>query len=560
MNKTMTGYPSIDKPWLKYYTDEQINAPLPHMTAYEYLRQQNAGREDLQAIDSAFGNYTYRELFSMIDRTAASLWQLGVKKGQIVLEMLPVMPHESFLFYGVDVIGAALAPLAPMYPTEEVCKAARKFGAALFFTFDMLLTPDMEQAVYAQTGVQHIVSIGAVQTRDPRTLTWEAFLALGEGVTLPEISRDPEDLLFLASTGGSTGEPKSVMLNDNCFNIAVHQYINSALDYQPADRWMRLWPIFSASAAIVNFHLPMCAGMNNLLRMFPENLKHFDQMILGDKPHHLIMIPQLLDAIEDSELLDGQDLSHVKTAGCGGLSMTAQFEERVSAFYKKLNISCFLGHGWGCTESSTCGTMRMNHETTRIGTVGIPHLNTVVAVFDPDTGEEMQYGQVGELCVLTPANMMGYYGDSQTTAQVLRPHNDGSVWLHNGDLGSMDKNGIVTVTGRMTRVIFVFPTAKIYPQAMESAVSKVEGVQEVVFCEVPDKAHEGFFLPVCFIVPDGKHSPDEVVRNVEAFCKETMPEYAWPAAIRVRDRLPLTRVGKPDVRALEAELLAEGRV
>ena len=153
MNKPLTGYPSIDKPWLKYYTEEQINAPLPHMTAYEYLRQQNAGHEDLQAIDSAFGNYTYRGLFDMIDRTAAALWQLGMKKRQIVLEMLPVMPHESFLFYGVDITGAALAPLAPMYPTEEVCKAARKFDAALFFTFDMLLTPEMEQAVYAQTGV-----------------------------------------------------------------------------------------------------------------------------------------------------------------------------------------------------------------------------------------------------------------------------------------------------------------------------------------------------------------------------------------------------------------------
>ena len=556
MNKMLTGYPSIDKPWLKYYTEEQINAPLPHMTAYEYLRQQNAGHEDLQAIDSAFGNYTYCELFSMIDRTAAALWQLGVKKGQIVLEMLPVMPHESFLFYGVDVTGAALAPLAPMYPTEEVCKAARKFDAALFFTFDMLLTPEMEQAVYTQTGVQHIVSIGAAQTRDPRTMTWEAFLALGEGKPMPEISRDPKDLLFLASTGGSTGEPKSVMLNDNCFNIAVHQYINSALDYQAGDRWMRLWPIFSASAAIANFHLPLCVGMNNLLRVFPVKLESFDRMVLDDKPHHLIMIPQLLDAVEDSKLLDGQDLSHVKTAGCGGLSMTAQFEERVSAFYKKLNISCFLGHGWGCTESSTCGTMRMNHVTTRIGTVGIPHLNTTVGVFDPDTGAEMQYGQVGELCILSPANMMGYYRDLQTTEQVLRTHHDGSVWLHNGDLGSMDKDGIVTVKGRMTRVIFVFPTAKIYPQAMESAVSKVEGVQEVVFCQVPDQKHEGFFLPVCFIVPDGKHDSAEIVRNVRAFCRETMPEYAWPAAIHLRDRLPLTRVGKPDVRKLEAELLA----
>lgn len=556
MKTSLTGYPSIDKPWLKYYTAEQISAPLPHMTAYEYLRQQNAGREALQAIDSAFGCYTFGEMFRMIDRTAASLWQLGVKKGQIVLEMLPVMPHESFLFYGVDVVGAALAPLAPMYPAEEVCKAARKFGAALFFTFDMLLTPEMEQAVYAQTGVEHIVSIGAAQTRDPRTLTWEAFLALGEGVPLPEISRDPEELLFLASTGGSTGEPKSVMLNDNCFNAAVHQFRNSALPYDAGDRWIRLWPLFSATAAASNNHLPFCCGMHMLIRPFPEDITTFDQIVLEAKPEHLMLIPQLLDVLEASPLMAGADLSYVKSVGCGGLGITSQFEERAYRFFREHNMDCFLGYGWGCTESSAAAAHRHNQETTKNGKIGIPLVRSIVGVFDPETTQELRYDQEGELCIHSPNLMMGYYHDEQMTRNVIRRHDDGRLWLHTGDLGTINSDGFVTVKGRMTRVIFVFPTAKIYPQAMESAVSKVEGVQEVVFCEVPDKAHEGFFLPVCFIVPDGRHSPEEVIRNVEAFCRETMPEYAWPAAIHIRDRLPLTRVGKPDVRALETELLA----
>ena len=556
MNKTLTGYPSIDKPWLKYYTEEQINAPLPHMTAYEYLRQQNAGHEDLQAIDSAFGNFTYRELFSMIDRTAAALWQLGVKKGQIVLEMLPVMPHESFLFYGVDVTGAALAPLAPMYPTEEVCKAARKFDAALFFTFDLLLTPAMEQAVYTQTGVQHIVSIGAAQTRDPRTMTWEVFLALGEGKPMPEISRNPEDLLFLASTGGSTGEPKSVMLNDNCFNAVVHQFKHSALPYHAGDRWIRLWPLFSATAAVSNNHLPFCCGMHMLIRPFPEDITAFDRIILEAKPEHMMLIPQLLDVLEASPLMVGADLSHVKSVGCGGLGITSQFEDRAYHFFKVHNMNCFLGYGWGSTESSSAAVHRHNQATTKTGKVGVPLVRSIVGVFDPETGQELQYNQEGELCIYSPNLMMGYYHDEQMTKNVIRRHDDGRLWLHTGDLGMISEDGFVTVKGRMTRVIFVFPTAKIYPQAMESAVSKVEGVQEIVFCQVPDQAHEGFFLPVCFIVPDGKHDSAEVVRNVRAFCRETMPEYAWPAAIHLRDRLPLTRVGKPDIRKLEAELLA----
>lgn len=106
----------------------------------------------------------------------------------------------------------------------------------------------------------------------------------------------------------------------------------------------------------------------------------------------------------------------------------------------------------------------------------------------------------------------------------------------------------------MTRVIFVFPTAKIYPQALESAVSKVTGVQEVVFCEIPDKEHNGFFLPVCFIVPDGTCSANEVRTNVERYCEEAFPDYSRPKHIYIRDHLPLTRVGKPDIRALEVEL------
>ena len=557
--KKLTGYPSIDKPWLKYYKQEHIDAPLPHMTAYEYLKTMNADRLEIQAIDSDVGNYTYRELFAVIDATAASLWKMGIQKGKKVLSMFPVLPHESFLFYGVDAVGAALCQIAPQYTAVEVCNYANRIDADLFFVFDYILTPEMEQMVYQNTKVRNIVAVNfaPLQNRDQRTLSWDAFLALGRDVTLPEIHRDPNDLLFLASTGGSTGEPKSVMLNDNCFNITVHQYLNSDLDYQAGDRWMRLWPIFSATAAVSNNHLPLCAGMNMLLRQFPMNIMDFDKMILDDKPNHLVLIPQLLDVLESSELLQDMDLSYIKTAGCGGLSITSQFEERVQQFFQKHNVNTYLGYGWGCTENASSAAMRSNYETTLIGAVGAPLVKTVVSIFDPEDGTERRYDEEGELCIRSHTIMMGYYNDPEMTSKVLRKHSDGSVWLHTGDLGTISADGIVTVKGRMTRMIFVFPTAKIYPQALESAVSKVAGVQEVVFCEIPDKEHDGFFLPVCFIVPDGTCSADEVKNNVEQYCEEAFPDYSRPKHIYIRDHLPLTRVGKPNIRALEAELMEQ---
>ena len=552
----ITGYASIDKPWLKYYTEDNIRAELPHMTAYEYLKKQNAERLDFQAIDSEVGNYTYRELFEMIDKTAAALYKMGICKGKIVLTMFPVLPHETFLFYGVDAVGAAMSQLPPQTIVEDVCNAIKKYDSELFFVSDFLLTSEMEKAIYENTELKNIIAVNfnAFHSVNKRTVLWEDFLKMGKDVEVPDVKRSPKDLLFIASTGGSTGTPKNVMLNDDCFNIAVHQYINSDLDYKEGDRWIRLWALFSVSASVANNHLPLCVGMNCILREFPTNILEFDKMVLKEKPNHLMLIPQLLDVLEKSKIIENQDISFVKTVGCGGIAITEQFEEYVKIFLHKHAINTFLGYGWGCTESSTSGSIRSNLITAQIGSAGAPMANVVVAVFNPDDGTEKQYGEEGELCISSPTIMMGYFKEEKMTEKVIRKHADGSVWLHTGDLGMVDKDGIVTVTGRMTRVIFVFPTAKVYPQSLEGEISKVNGVREVAVCSMPDYEHDGFQVPVCFIVPEVGYTAEKVVANVEAFCMETFPEHARPKKILTKEVMPLTKVGKPDIMALEKEI------
>ena len=551
-----TGYPSIDKPWLKYYSEEHIKAELPYMTAYEYLKKMNAERLDFQAINSEFGNYTYTELFSMIDRTAASLYKMGVQKGKIVLSMFPVLPHESFLLYGVDAVGAAICQLPPQAIIEDVCNAINKFETELFFVFDYLLTSEMEVEIYQNTNIKNIIVVNIVplQNRDFRTISWEEFIEKGRDFSTPKINRDSKDLLFIASTGGSTGEPKSVMLNDDCFNIAAYQYINSNLEISAGDKWLRLWPIFSASAAVVNHHVPLCTGGNDFLREFPVNMSEFDKMIMYIRPNHIVMIPQLLDVLEKSELLRHEDLSFIKMAGCGGLSITNQFEERVNAFFREHNINTFLGYGWGCTESATSGSMRSSFATTKIGTAGVPMVKTVMSVFDPDDMTEKKYNEEGELCINSKTIMMGYYGDEELSQNVLKIHSDGSTWLHTGDLGSINEDGMVTVKGRMSRMLFVFPTAKIYPQSLETAISKVKGVLEVAICGQADLEHDGFQVPLCVIVPDRNYGAEDVKKNVLEFCYVNFPEHARPKQIYIRQSMPLTKVGKPDIKALEAEL------
>lgn len=153
--------------------------------------------------------------------------------------------------------------------------------------------------------------------------------------------------------------------------------------------------------------------------------------------------------------------------------------------------------------------------------------------------------------------MMGYYKDEESTKKVLKTHADGSVWLHTGDLGIINENGIVTINGRMTRVIFVFPTAKIYPSILESMISKVPGVREVVICEMPDLEHDGFYLPVCFIVADKEFNLVDIEEQINRLCTEKLPEYSRPRQIIFKNSLPLTKVGKPNVKTLESELKSQ---
>lgn len=551
----LTGYPSIDKPWLKYYSQEHINAPLPNMTAYDYLKIQNAERLDYLAIDSEMGNFTYRELFEQIDATAAALWSMGIQKGKNVLSMFPVLPHETFLFYGVDAVGAALCQIAPQYTPAEVCNFINRITAEVFFVFADILTPEMEALVYKNTKVKHIVVVNSEMTRkrDNRTLDWDSFLSLGSNSTRPLVHRDPNDVLFYASTGGSTGEPKCVMLSDNSFNMAVHQYLHSPLPYKPTHKWLRMWPIFSGAASVANHHMPLCCGMISILRNFRRSIEEFPEILLKEKPNHLLLIPQVFDVMERSEFLKGQDLSFILHAGCGGINITRQFEDRVNSFFASHNIETFLGYGWGCTESATVGTFRTTHTTTRIGSAGIPFANAVVSVFDVETGAECTYGQEGELCISSPGMMLGYYNTPEMTEKCLRVHADGSRWLHTGDLGIVDEDGFIYFRGRMTRMILISANAKIYPAAIEREISRIPGVQEVVFCAIPNPYNDDFFVPVCFIVPNNMADAESIRRTVEGFCSAKYAEDSRPKQIFIRDHLPLTKVGKPDVLELEKE-------
>ena len=157
--KTLTGYPSIDKPWLKYYTKEQITAVCPTMTAYEYVKYCNQDNLDNPAIRSMEGSYTYRDLFSTVDDTARAALANGHKKGDILLALLPPISHEVFLFYGADAASGVISYIIPGTAPGEICNIINTVNAKFLFLFAGFLTDELEQAVYHQTNLEHLVVV-----------------------------------------------------------------------------------------------------------------------------------------------------------------------------------------------------------------------------------------------------------------------------------------------------------------------------------------------------------------------------------------------------------------
>lgn len=554
----LTGYPSIDQPWLKYYRDEHITAELPHMTAVEYLEKNTEPFSDLSAFDAFDGKYTYAEFKDAYRAVAASLYAVGVQKGDILLFILPPSAWESILLYAANMIGAVLVGLYTESVVNDICKAIRELKIKKLFIFSAFLTEETENTLYTECqSLENIIIYGQDRpaAHQSKTMSYTDFLKRGVDISLLNVEVKPEDLLFIARTGGTTGEPKNVMINSNTFNIIVHQLLNSDLPYARGDHWLRLWPLFSATAAIVSCHLPLVRGMNIVVRHFPADCHSFDRMLLADKCNHLILVPQLVDVLAQSKLIKNEDLSFIKTIACGGSAITDEFEQKANEFLRANNVQHFLGYGWGCTELGSAVVMRSSFATTRIGTAGVPLVHALVAAFDPETLEEKIYGYEGELCVCTPTIMMGYYEDEAATKKIIKEHPDGTIWLHTGDLGKVDKDGFVTIFGRITRTIFVFPGHKVYPQQLENKIANIDGVCEVAICQTPDTENAGFSALACFIVPDAGCAPKTVKKRVADFCTQNLADYTRPKHIFTLEAMPLTRVGKTNI--LELEKLLE---
>ncbi|MEE0259436.1 MAG: AMP-binding protein [Coprococcus comes] len=245
------------------------------------------------------------------------------------------------------------------------------------------------------------------------------------------------------------------------------------------------------------------------------------------------------------------DMSHLRTLGTGAEAMNERKTQEVEAFFHKHGVKATLSAGYGQSEGCSNFTLPNPMFPLVDGCVGMPMPATVLGIFDKDN-KELNYGEIGELCMTGPSIMLHYAGwmGEEMTERTLITHDDGKCWLHTGDIAYIKETGMVYILGRGHSERF--GGGELYMMRMETKAVRVPGVQDGFFCIVPDKEHEGFFVPYLFIILDGSKTLDEV----KAGLKEALEDYEYPVDIRVIEERPYFHF-KTNRKELTEAILAE---
>lgn len=564
----MTGKPAFDKPWLKYYSEEVINGRLPECSIYEYMYENNKDYPSDIALNYFGRKISYAELFKNIELTAAAFQAAGVTAGEIVTVALPSIPEALYVLYALNRIGAVSNLIHPLAGREEIIRYLNEVNGKIAVVFDrtMAILGDgihktaVTQAIVVSAGCSlpfGIKQLYQLKNKEKRCSgvyrKWNAFLKSGSNSHVKPYKKDCHSMAIMSHTGGTTGEPKGCMLSDYNVNAEIWQ-VGMTMPHGRQEIMMTILPPFVNYNLVNGMLEPLAFGFTDVLIPAYDPLK-FAEYVSKYHVNHINSIPLYLEAILRIPDIEKYDLSSLEYLFYGGEGMTEDVEVRINEILARCGFKKKVQKGMGMTEATSATSVTYDF-INEFESVGIPLSKNICKTIDPENGRETSYGEDGEICITGPTIMLGYYNHPEATNDLIKVHADGNRWIHTGDLGHIDENGVIYLTGRIKRIIMTKgadgQVTKMFPDRIEKAVYACPSVEECCILGIPDKQRINY--PKAFVVlKQGVAAFDAEKRNIINACKELLPDYMIPEEIEFRDHLPRTTRGKIDYRALEQE-------
>lgn len=557
-------------PWLAYYSEEDQSIQFTNKTIYEYLKEQVKDDLDYYALNYFGTRITYDEMFKRIDLIGRSLQSLGVKKGDIVTICMPNTPEAVETFYACNKIGAVADMVHPLSAPNEIKLYLNQSKSRILILYNA--NYEKVKEIIDDTSVYKTILVSAKESmplllglgyeftkgykiKKPKFynndyMSWSSFLSLGHYYHKKNnIKIDSRDLAIILHSGGTTGTPKGIMISNYNFNALAQQGGVSVCKVRPQDKIMTILPIFHGFGLGVCCHCPLCLRVEVIL--IPEfDSKRFPKTIQKYHPNILAGVPTLWEAMLTNKRFDNMDLSCLKYVISGGDYLTITMEEKMNKFLRTHKANISISKGYGMTESVAATAFTFDG-TNEPGSIGIPMIGNSFCICDPETGEELSYGEEGEICVYGPTVMMGYLNNEKETKKVLRRHKDKKIWLHTGDLGYIAPNGIIYFTQRLKRII-VSSGFNLYPSMIEEVIEKHPLVKRCCVIGIPHP-HRIKVAKAFVVLNDGIKPSAKIKKEIKALCKKDLALYSQPKEIEFKTDLPKTLYNKIDYKYLEKE-------
>ena len=552
----LTGYPSIDKPWLKYYSEEAINTPLPECTVWENIYKRNKDHLTDTALLYFGKKISYGKMFSEIDKTAKALAYLGVKNGDNVVICMPAVPEAIYTILALNKLGANAGMLNPTFNETQLTDRVNEMEANVLVVVNELYTT--MQNVIPKTTIKYVITCPAVNSLGAfvrlakkvkpisGTLRWNVFIQQGRGTSYQTASYEKQKPAIMVFSSGTAGASKGIQLTNDGINATGCEYEYGGFGFQRQDIFFAQTPIWFSTGISVTVLVPLIHGITVILEPVYD-FELFYQHILKYRPNFLVTPTGLLDYLLNKQPRS-EAYQQFKYLAAGGEYVAPSAEQKYNQWLSDNHNPHGLHKGYGMCECG--GTVTSTNESSNIlGSAGIPLPHVTVAAFDLITGEEKRYGERGEIRVLTPCRMLGYYKKPVETAKYFHSDAHGNVWACTGDMGYVAEDGNVYVSGRISDSYVTSNGRTVYLFDIERAVLDIPQVRQ---CKAIAHEINGVMTHICHTTLIGGANQEETLRMIKEHCAEKLDVTHQPVLFRLyNDALPVAPSGKLDIRKMQ---------
>ncbi|SNR90865.1 fatty-acyl-CoA synthase [Haloechinothrix alba] len=507
--------------------EADYSVPLREVTIGELLREAAADSPDTTALvagvadPAARTRWTYRELLALTEQVARNL-AARYEPGDRLAIWAPNVAEWEIVQFGAVMAGLIVVAINPAYTGPELSYALSQSGAVGVVVADEYRGRNLRAVVDELRG--ELPALRDVMGFDTRSPLWHSPHA---DATLPNVR--PDDPAMILYTSGTTGNPKGAVLTHQALCNNSHLF-GRRLDLPQESVWLNCMPMFHLGGSAFGAIGAVWNRATHIITIFEPELML--DLIESERPAFVPSVPTMALAMMEHPTFADRDVSSVRVLMAGGTTLSPEIVRRVERDFGCAFIPCY-----GQTEAS--GVIAQAHIDDSLEAkserAGQPLEQVEVKVVDPATGEIVPCGETGEFYLRGYTTLKEYFRMPDATAATI----DDDGWLHTGDLGIMDEQGYVHVSGRLKEMI-IRGAENIYPREIEDVLAEHPQISEIAIVGLPD---DYLGEQVCGFVrlsPSATADPDDWF----AFARQRLMSSKIPRRWFLVDTMPTTPSGK----------------